>query len=64
MPLNADGVFRFDDLPAGDYVLVISEIANCGMCCTEGKRHFQGEFTINDQNENIQELGKLTLVNQ
>ena len=45
--LQRDGTFRFDDLPAGEYALVISETVNCGMGTEIGDWHWQSVFTVN-----------------
>ena len=62
-PLNRDGVFRFDDLPAGDYTLVISETVNCGMGTEVGDWHWQSVFTVNEPNAPSPiDLGELPMI--
>ncbi|MCL2622630.1 MAG: hypothetical protein FWD31_03095, partial [Planctomycetaceae bacterium] len=51
--LKKDGTFRFDDLPAGDYALVISETNNCGMDFTSGQWHHRSTFTVNDIDDSL-----------
>ena len=62
-PLNRDGTFRLDDLPAGDYVLVISENINCGVGTEAGDWHWQSVFAVDEQEETSPiDLGELPLV--
>ncbi|MCL2119568.1 MAG: carboxypeptidase-like regulatory domain-containing protein [Planctomycetaceae bacterium] len=60
-PLRPDGTFRFDDLPPGDYVLVISETINCGMDSKAGNWRLQSAFTIDDPTEEPLDFGELML---
>jgi len=61
--LNRDGTFRFDDLPAGDYALVISETVNCGLGTEVGDWHLQTVFTVAEQGGALPiDLGELPLV--
>jgi len=49
--LKRDGTFRFDDLPAGDYALMISVTDNCGMDFGAGEYYVQSVFTVDDVTE-------------
>lgn len=61
--LRSDGTFRFDDLPDGDYTLVISKTENCGLDCVVGPLHYHGFFTVDQspQTKAPLKLGELTL---
>jgi hypothetical protein len=66
--LQPDGTFRFDDLPPGDYSLVISETVNCGLRFETGDWFLQSAFTVDfspesePQNEKTLELGRMSPV--
>lgn len=44
--LDTDGRFRFDDLPDGDYALIISKTENCGLDFSLGDWHLSDSLTI------------------
>jgi len=61
--LKKEGTFRFDDLPAGDYALVISLTDNCGMDFGAGDWYLQSSFTVDGQSDTLPiDLGKLSFV--
>jgi hypothetical protein len=58
--LRRDGTFRFDDLPPGEYTMVISVSANCGMDFNAGAWHYQMTFTVDEAEEPLpMDLGEL-----
>jgi hypothetical protein len=59
--LREDGTFRFDDLPPGDYVMVISETINCGMDSEAGDWRLQHTFTLDDSTDDTLDFGKLAM---
>ncbi|MGL6196463.1 MAG: carboxypeptidase-like regulatory domain-containing protein [Thermoguttaceae bacterium] len=64
--LNPDGTFLFDDIPAGEYALLISETDNCGMGFDVGDWYVMSTFTVvnfdEPQNAPPLDLGNLNLL--
>ncbi len=58
--LLEDGTFRFDDLPAGEYAMVISESDNCGLGFELGRWYLLTTFIVESTEEPL-ELGELNL---
>jgi hypothetical protein len=54
--LQKEGTFRFDDLPVGDYAMVISSTDNCGMDFEAGEWHILTTFTVSGQPVDLGEL--------